>query len=177
MASKQESNSEYFEMAKQIAKVEKELGFERWVRIEITVQGTTEERAYFYDLPRDVYERREWVIRWRAAKIQCQNPRKQVRTFHDYYRRMNGNDMGMQKDIDTFIAAKAAVTKHRRNVERYIATQKQDMFFDEANDPTIQMAKRRLEEREESVRRAEQRLIQKVKEYRNQHRRKEVTIA
>ncbi len=169
MASKQESNSAYYEMAKQIAKTEKELGFERWVRIEITVQGTTEERAYFYDLPRDVYERREWVIRWRAARIQCQNPRRQVRTFHDYYRRMSGNDLGMQKDIDTFIAAKAAVTKQRNNLERYIASQKQDMFFDEANDPTIQMAKRRLEEREESVRQAEIRMNKKVQEYMTQH--------
>ncbi len=174
----QESNREYFEMARLIAKTEKELGFERWVRIEITVQhGTTEERAYFYDLPRDVYERREWVIRWRAAKIQCQHPMGLVRTFNDYYRRMNGNDLGMQKDIDRFIATKASVTRHRKSIERYIATQKQDLFFDETKDPTIQKALERLREREESVRQAELRLIQKVKDYQEQHRRKEVAIA
>lgn len=138
MANRQESNSSYYEMAKEIAKVEKDLGFERWVRIEIAMEttrtehGTENKRMAFYDLPVWVYQRREWVIRWRAARIQCQHPRNQVRTFSDYYRRMNGNDLGMQQDIDKFISSKAAVTRQRNNLERYLAERRQDMFFDEA---------------------------------------------
>lgn len=171
MASRQENNSSYYEMAKEIAKVEKDLGFERWVRIEIAMEttrtehGTENKRMAFYDLPVWVYQRREWVIRWRAARIQCQHPRNQVRTFSDYYRRMNGNDLGMQQDIDKFISSKAAVTRQRNNLERYLAERRQDMFFDEASDQTLQDVKAKLAEREQQVREAEQRLIQKVKEY------------
>lgn len=179
-ASKQESNSAYYEMAKQIAKVEKELGFDRWVRIGIlmetrrTEHGTEEQRMAFYDLPLDVYQRREWVIRWRAARIQCQHPRNQVRTFCDYYRRMKGNDIGMQQDIDKFTRAKASVTIQRKNIEEYIARQRQDMFWHEDCDQKLQEIVARLAKAEQSVAEAEQRLIQKVKEYQEQHQRKEV---
>ena len=41
MASRQESNSSYYEMAKEIAKIEKELQMERWVRIGIHVEKTS----------------------------------------------------------------------------------------------------------------------------------------
>ena len=176
MASKQESNTAYYEMARQIAKVEKELGMERWVRLEILMEtsrsekGATEQRMAFYDLPVEVYLRREWVIRWRAARIQCQHPRNTVRTFSDYYRRMKGNDMGMQKDIDTFTRAKAQVTIQRKNLEAYIEAQRYNMFFNEAEDPTLQQVKAKLAEREQQVKDAEQRLIQKVKEYEAAHR-------
>ena len=174
-ASKQESNSGYYEMAKEITKVEKELGFERWVRLEIlmetrrTEKGTEEKRMAFYDLPLDVYQRREWVIRWRAARIQCQHPRNTVRTFSDYYRRMKGNDLGMQQDIDKFIATKAAVTRQRKNIEEYLARQRQNLFFDEANNQNLKAIIEKLEQREQDVKHAEWRLKAKVETYMAQH--------
>lgn len=172
---KQESNSAYYEMAKEIAKVERELGMERWVRLEIlmetgrTEHGAEEQRMAFYDFPVEVYLRREWVIRWRAARIQCQHPRNTVRTFSDYYRRMKGNDLGMQADIDKFTRAKASVTIQKKNVEAYIARQREDMFWQEENDQKLKNVRERLTKAEQSVAEAEQRLIQKVEEYQRQH--------
>ena len=176
----QESNREYYEMAKEIAKIEKELQMERWVRIGIHIEktrdehGGTTELVHLYDLPDWVATRRDWVIRWRAAKIQCQNPKRQVTTYRDYYRRIKGEDIGMQKDIDTFIAAKAAVTRQRNNLERYLAQQRQDLFFDEEADQNLKEIKEKIAEREKDVRHAEWRLKAKVDEYMATHNTKTI---
>ena len=70
--SKQESMGDWFQMAKDYAKAEKELKIERWVYISIEYkdEGKLEPvRLFSYNLPREVYERRRWVIRWRLSKL------------------------------------------------------------------------------------------------------------
>lgn len=71
---KQESISDWFQMAKDLAKAEKELKIEKWVQITIEYNDEVKHepvRLFIYDLPREVYERRRWVIRWRLARFQC----------------------------------------------------------------------------------------------------------
>ena len=56
---------------------------EKWVCI--TIEYRTKERQrvvlFRYDLPRDVYERRQWVVRWRHARLLCQYPKENVQTY------------------------------------------------------------------------------------------------
>ena len=63
--------SDFYQYAKDLAKAEKELKIEHWVQISICYgYGHQSVTLYTYDLPREVYERRMWVIRWRVARLQ-----------------------------------------------------------------------------------------------------------
>lgn len=78
---KQESMGDWFQMAKDYAKAEKELKIEQWVEVTI-YYGYAEKQVslYHYNLPREMYLRYQWVIRWRMAKLQCQYPKQIVST-------------------------------------------------------------------------------------------------
>lgn len=167
MASKQESLHDYYEMAREIAKIEKNLDIERWVKIIISYKHEDREIVlYRYDLPVWQYEKWEWVIRWRKAKLQCQHPRELVSQGFDYYKKVMGENIGMQQDIDRFVAAKARVTKQERILAKYITDQKKsNFFFNEETDEQVMKAKAKLKASKESVALAEQRLINKVKYY------------
>lgn len=138
---KQESNTDYFELAREIAKEEKALGIEHWDLITICRDGDKEGEyihLYSYDLPRKIADRYDWVIRWRTAKLQCQYPRYQVRCYHSPYRKVCGKNIGMQEDLRHFIAAKAQVSRKNRQLNEYIQAQKEsNMFFDETRDENI----------------------------------------
>lgn len=169
MVSKQESLQDYFLMAKEIAKEEKNLGIEHWDGISIEREGDKVGeyvRLYHYDLPRRVAEKYDWVIRWRAARLQCQYPRYCVRVYHSPYKKVMGVNIGMQKDIDTFVAAKAQYTKQKRILDDYISKQKAtNMFFSEDTDQEVARIKAKLERKKENIEQAEARLIEKVKQY------------
>lgn len=171
-AGKQESLQDYFLMAKEIAKEEKNLGIEHWDGISIEREGDKVGeyvRLYHYDLPRQLAEKYDWVIRWRAARLQCQYPRYCVRVYHSPYKKVMGVNIGMQKDIDTFVAAKAQYTKQRRTLDEYISKQKAtSMFFSEDADEEVVRIKAKLERKKENIEQAEARLIEKVKQYKIQ---------
>lgn len=172
MANKQESLHDYYQMAKEIAKHEKSLGIEHWDSIDIEREGNNAGeyvKLYHYDVPRQLAEKYNWVIRWRAARLQCQNPRYYVRICHSPYSKVMGVNIGMQKDIDTFVAAKAQYTKQQRILDNYISEQKAtNMFFNEDTDPEVVKVKTKLATKKEHIEQAEARLIAKVKQYQSQ---------
>lgn len=172
MASKQESIQDYFLMAKEIAKTEKELSIERWDKVTIYRTGDKEGDSiylYHYDLPRHIAEKYDWVVRWRAARLQCQYPRYRVTVYHSPYSKVMGLNIGMQKDIDTFVAAKAQFTKQQHAIDDYISYQKaNNLFFDEDTDEQLVKAKAKLLKKKEGIEQAETRLIEKVKQYKQQ---------
>lgn len=169
MASKQESLQDYFLMAKEIARTEKELSIERWDAVSICRTGDKEGDSiylYHYDLPCHIAEKYDWVIRWRAARLQCQYPRYRVTVYHSPYRKVMGLNIGMQKDIDTFVAAKAQFTKQQHAIDDYISYQKaNNLFFDEDTDEQLVKAKAKLLKKKEGIEQAEARLMEKVKQY------------
>ena len=167
MASKQESISEYLEIAKDIARVEKELKIDRWVRISIEYKsGGNYHRLWLYDMPVWQYEKWDWVIRWRRAKLQCQHPMEYVEVGFDHYKKVMGTNIGMQHDIDRFVAAKAQVSKQEKIVASYIAHQKaNNFFFNENTDEMLLKVRVKLQAKKRSVILAEQRLIEKVRQY------------
>lgn len=169
----QETILDYFLMAKEIAKTEKELSIERWDKITIYRAGDKEGDSiflYHYDLPRHIAEKYDWVIRWRAARLQCRYPRYRITVYHSPYSKVMGENIGMQKDIDTFVAAKAQFTKQQHDIDGYISYQKaNNMFFDEDTDEQLKKAKAKLLRKKESIEQAECRLMEKVKQYKQQH--------
>lgn len=160
-------------MAKEIAKVEKELNIEHWDYITISRNGDKEGSditLYQYDLPRHIAEKYDWVIRWRTARLQCEYPRYSVCCFHSPYSKVMGANIGMQKDLNTFVAAKAQYTKQQRELDSYIKHQKEsNMFFNEDTDELLVKAKAKLARKREAVKQAEERLIEKVKHYKENH--------
>ena len=76
----QERIDDFMQLAKYYAKAEKELGVQHWVfiTIELTDRNCNYVRLFSYDLPREVYERRRWVIEWRRSKFVCQYPKGDV---------------------------------------------------------------------------------------------------
>ena len=173
MAGKQESISDYYEEAKEIARIEKELGIEMWDRVSIERSGDKEGEhiaLYSYDLPRSIAEKYEWVLRWRTAKLQCQYPRYTVRCYHGLYRKIAGENIGMQEDLNKFIASKAQLSKQQRRLDEYIAHEKENnIFFDESADEQVVKVKAKIERNRQIVAEAEARLIEKVKQYKAKH--------
>lgn len=115
----QESIDDFIQMAKDYAKAEKELGVQHWVFVSIERKGEfgDRERIYSYDLPRELYERRKWVIRWRAAKLQCQYPKDSINCYLSYYDNRLGNDLKLTDDLRTLISCKAQVIEHSLEYE------------------------------------------------------------
>ena len=168
----QETIPEYFLMAKEIARTEKELSIERWDKITIYRAGDKEGDSiylYHYDLPRHIAEKYDWVIRWRAARLQCRYPRYRITVYHSPYSKVMGENIGMQKDIDTFVAAKAQLTKQQHFIDNYIYYQKaNNLFFDEDTDEQLIKARAKLLKKKEIIKQAEARLMEKVKQYKQQ---------
>ena len=71
--------SDFYQFAKDLAKAEKELKVERWVEVTL-YYGYADKQVslYHYDLPREMYFRYQWVIRWRMAKISVSISQKQI---------------------------------------------------------------------------------------------------
>lgn len=76
---------DWFQMAKDLAKAERELKIEQWVEVTI-YYGYADKQVslYHYNLPREMYFRYQWVIRWRMAKLQCQYPKQIIWLILEY---------------------------------------------------------------------------------------------
>lgn len=118
---KQESMDDLFLMAKDLAKAEKELKVERWVEVTL-YYGYADKQVslYHYDLPREMYFRYQWVIRWRMAKFQCQYPKQIIGISLYHYDKRSGESMGLNSCLSKLISAKAQVAKAERMMKNYI---------------------------------------------------------
>ncbi len=150
---------EYFKMQ---AKAEKELEVERWAVT--TIESKKHGVLYRYDLPVHLYERWEWVIRWREAKLICQYPKDNIRRYYCPYYKRKGVYMGYSEDISTLVAAKAQVTKTENAIKQYLDSKQGDLFFDENTDEELRKAKHKLAQKKANVEAAEKRMIEKYNE-------------
>ena len=166
---KQESMGDWFQMAKDFAKAEKELKIENWVQISICCgHGHQSVTLYTYDLPREVYERRRWVIRWRLARFQCQYPKQYVECYYHYYDRRSGESLGFDSCLSKLISAKAQVTKAERMMREYIKYNRQhNLFFNEETNEELVKFMEKLERKKDNVAECEKRLEQLVKRKNN----------
>ena len=141
-ASKQEYvGSEWIEDAKREAAIEKALKIEKWVKVYIVAYppdkyGVENEIVlHKYDLPREMWLKYDWVITWRRSKCQCQHPRMNVTTVLCFYDKKSGLELGYNSLMSKLVSAKANITKWTNKMERYIAQNASDMFFDPKDDP------------------------------------------
>lgn len=144
----QENMGDWMEYAREYAKVQREMKIEKWVCI--TIEYRTKERQrvvlFRYDLPRDVYERRQWVVRWRHARFLCQYPKENVQTYFSYYDRRTGLSMDFGSALSRLSAAKAQITIARRKEQEYLEYQRQNnLFFNETEDETLAKFRRKLQ--------------------------------
>lgn len=167
---KNDNVGEWFKHAKEIARAEKALGVERWVKvyIERVVDDNYQnvQVIHQYDLPVRLAERYGWVVRWRKAKVQCLFPKDLVRQSSCYYKKVMGVTIKMQEDLDRLISAKAQLTKQRNIINAYVndKSKANDLFYDKKEDTVLQAAMAKLKIKEKNVRDAEERLRKKVEE-------------
>ena len=162
---KQEESDYFIQMAKDYGRAEKELGVQRWVFISIekTDGSGNKERLFSYDLPREVYERRRWVIEWKRSRFVCKYPKGNVTCYTCYYDKRLGTDIRLNEDLQRLISAKAQVTKVRRKIDEYVAYNRaNNMFFDEHTDADLQKAREKLTMKIANVQAAEERLKNKL---------------
>ena len=157
---KQESMGDWFQMAKDYAKAEKELKVKQWVEVTI-YYGYAEKQVslYHYNLPREMYFRYQWAIRWRMAKLQCQYPKQIVSISLHSYDKRSGETMEVSGCLSKLISAKAQITKAERMMNEYIEyNRKNNMFFDENTDEELVKFKEKLERKKANVVECEKRL-------------------
>lgn len=166
----QERVGDMFEWAKDLARAEKELEVQNWVIISIyrTDQHGNETLLFRYDLPRELYLRRVWVINWRMARYTCQYPKDRIYQICSFYDKRLGTDHKLNEDLKTLASAKAQVTKVKREIDRYINHQRaNNLFFDEATDELLLKTKAKLAVKEANVKAAEERMRAKIKQIKN----------
>lgn len=141
--SKQESVSDWMELAKAYDKAEKET-IQPYVIVSIEDQ-TTKEKLHKYDIPREMFWRYEWVIRWRKARLQCQRPKHMIVQYISPYDKVTGLDLGFGSLISKLTSAKAQVTILENKIVSYKERMKDDLFFNEENDDIIRNLKCKIE--------------------------------
>lgn len=163
----QESIDDFIQMAKDYAKAEKDLDVQRWVFVSferIDEQGNYV-RLFSYDLPREIYDRKRWVIEWRKAKLVCKYPKGNVRYTLSFYDKRLGLDTRINEDLKRLLAAKAQVTRVRRKIEEYVAYNKvHNMFFDESTDSDLLKAREKLTAKIANVQAAEEKMKLKIRQ-------------
>lgn len=166
----QERIDDFIQLAKDYAKAEKELEVQHWVFISIerTDGNCNYERLFSYDLPREVYERRRWVVEWRRARLVCQYPKGNVMCYFSYYDKRLGTDIRLNEDLRRLISAKAQVTKIQRKIDEYVAYNRtHNLFFDENTDVDLRKAREKLLAKMFAVQSAEERMKLKIKQIYN----------
>lgn len=120
MASKQEKgiSADYQEYAKALSDLRKEIRIEPYVKVSIGFYKGGKQTArednfvllYEYDIPREMYFAKYWIIRWRTARFQCQYPRENVEHYLCFYEKKSGFDEHkkelLQKITNHFIQIK-----------------------------------------------------------------------
>lgn len=150
---KQEDMSGWMEEAKAIAKAERELGIEKWVILSIEYQTKDYRRVvlYQYDLPRELYEKYRWVVRWRQARCQCLHPRETIQLYHSYYDRKTGLRTDFNSCLSSLAASKAQITIAKKREQEYLSWQKQNnLFFDENTDDELVKFRAKLKKKEKN---------------------------
>lgn len=143
----QEKIGDWWEYAKELAKAERDLQIDHWVRISIEYKDEAGNpvRLHSYDLPRGLYERYRWVIHWRETKLQCLYPRKYISTYYSFYDKRTGLRTDFNSCLMKLAAAKAQITIAQRKEAEYIEYQRlNNLFFDEQTDEQLLIFRQKL---------------------------------
>ena len=143
MAARQESVSDWMELAKAYDKEENEQEVTPYVVVSLRNRRTDAE-LYRYDIPREMFWRWHWVIDWRAAKLLCQNPKDGINHVLSFYDRNTGLEYGFGSLISKLTSAKANATIAANKLKKYIELQQDNMFFSEKEDEIVNKFKAKI---------------------------------
>lgn len=142
--------NEWVEYAKDLAKAEKELKIEHWVKISFCYRDLQANTYTLYeiDLPRKLYEKYQWVIQWRKAKLVCQYPKNNVQVCCCFYDKRTGLKTGFNSMLSQLASRKAQITKVERKIQEYIKYNTyNNLFFDKNTDENLLKVYQKLEQK------------------------------
>ena len=108
-----------------------------YISIEYRTQARDRIVLHTYDLPRNLYERHSWVIRWRVARLQCLHPKEDIHPYFSNYDKRTGLSLstGFDSALSKLSAIKAQISIAERKEKEYIEYQcVNNLFFDELTD-------------------------------------------
>ena len=146
---KQESVAGWHELAKAYARAERELEIKPYFRVEFR-KKKTQELVFSYDLPRDMYWEKQWVVRWRLAKLICQYPREDITQYIIPYDKSSGLKVGFGSCLSKLAAIKAHITMLENERKDYIASQQGQLFFDESTDAHLLRIAEKMQSQKEN---------------------------
>lgn len=141
---------DWFEMAKELAKAERELKIEHWVNISFvrTDKERNKKCLHVIDLPRHMLEHWQWLINWRKAKFICENPRERIDAYYCYYDKHSGLEEGYNTLLSRITSAKAQITRTEKVIREYTEDMiRNNMFFNPETDAILLKAKNKLEQK------------------------------
>ncbi len=159
--SKQESVSDWMELAKAYDKAEREQDVQPYVKVNLCNKRTNEV-LYRYDLPRESFWRWHWVIDWRAARLLCKNPKDGISHVLDFYDKTTGLEYGFGSLISSLTSAKANTTRIENELKQYIETRQNDMFFNPEDDVIVGKLKSKISAYKAKAAEMEQQIKSKV---------------
>lgn len=161
----QENMNDFMEHVIAYKEAEKELQIQYWVYISIEKKDNNGVRVplFSYDLPREVYERRRWVIKWRESKLICKYPKENISAYFSFYEKHLGNVPELTDYLRKLTSCKAQITMQQRAIDNYVAYQRaNNMFFSEDTDEKLMKIRSKLAVKIANM----QRLQQKIEETR-----------
>ena len=133
---------------------------ERWVKITIYLvaqksDGSPDHHApkkvlSSFDLPRELYERRQWVIVWRLAWWQCRYPRRYLWSGYHYYDKKTGQDL-MDPTYNRIQTCRRMVTKLTNSMRKYEGERARELIWEKDRDPQWQQAVAKLKAYQEEL--------------------------
>jgi hypothetical protein len=130
------------------------LKIEQWLAVTICVHsnhrnGSTDHHTYAVlyriDSPREIIERRRWLIHWLVARYQVLFPRNSVKASFGYYDKKTGLDAEWIKAKRTAATYKGQLTKAHKALADHIEWRKSTiLFYNEDEDVTLQKAKTKV---------------------------------
>lgn len=146
---------DYFEQQRAEEQVEKELNVNRWVIISIGYRSrdykTPDVLLYKYNIPVYLKEKYSWVIRWRAAKLQCQYPKEDICTWYTNYDKRTSLKLEHDSLYTKVIRWKGLVTRAKNIIKEYEEERLKTLFHDFQNDPIWLDAQTKLKQREDRL--------------------------
>lgn len=134
-----------------------------YISIEYRTQARGRIVLHTYDLPRELYERRNWIVRWRVVRLQCLYPKEDIHPYFSYYDKRTGLSIGFDSALSKLSAAKAQISIAERKEKEYIEYQRaNNLFFDELTDGQLIRFREKLQMKKEKHAALEQQIRSEV---------------
>lgn len=163
--------NDYFEQQKVEQQIEKDLNINRWVIISIGYRSkdfrTPDVLLFKYNIPLYMSKKYDYVIRWRAAKLQCNYPKESICTWYTHYDKNTSLKLEHDSLYTKVIRWKGLVTRAKNIIKKYEEERLKTLFHDFENDPIWLDAQEKLKQREDNLAKLQTNLDKALFDYNN----------